>query len=168
VTSQINGTNVWDRDYGPLKTMTAAQLRRWSSEGIEIGAHSRSHPDLTTIGAGRLVEEIAGSAEDLQRLLGLRPISFAYPYGAFDEKVKKCAGDVFELAFTTTGGLNDLTTDPHLLRRSEVASTDLWTEYKWRVRLGYLPAQRLSANLPTTAAAATRRLVSQVRRAASG
>ena len=65
---------------------------------ISVGAHSRTHPDLTRLPAGRCEEELRGSRERLQQRLG-RPVRwFAYPYGTSSPAVRTMAQRHFELA----------------------------------------------------------------------
>ena len=44
--------------------------------------------------------EVRGSAEDLAELLGVRPLSFAYPYGDYTARVSAAVRSVFALALT--------------------------------------------------------------------
>ena len=48
-----------------------------------IGAHTRRHPCLSTLGPKALEEELAGSADDLGEWLGTRPDALAYPFGVW-------------------------------------------------------------------------------------
>ncbi len=61
---------------------TIEQLRTMAAAGIEIGAHTYSHPDLATVDdERRLRYEVASAGEDLQESLG-RPVRyFAFPFG---------------------------------------------------------------------------------------
>jgi peptidoglycan/xylan/chitin deacetylase (PgdA/CDA1 family) len=65
--------------------MTWDELREMQRAGMIIGAHSRTHPDLTKAGVS-LVDEINGSRDDIQRNLGVTPNLFAYPYGGWDAR----------------------------------------------------------------------------------
>jgi peptidoglycan/xylan/chitin deacetylase (PgdA/CDA1 family) len=58
------------------------QLRAMAGAGIEIGAHTYSHPDLAQIrDESRLRREIVTAARELEQLLD-RPVRyFAFPYG---------------------------------------------------------------------------------------
>jgi len=149
VTGKIGGTNRWDEEQGAgtLRVMTAEQIRRWSARGIEFGAHSRSHANLTELADADLVSEVAGSANDLEDLLGKSPAALAYPYGYYNERVMERARHVFDLAFTCEEGMNDLRTDPHALRRTMVQSRDGWPGFALRVHLGRNPLERLRARL---------------------
>jgi len=149
VTGQIGGENRWDQADGsaPLPLMTAAQIREWAAQGIEFGAHSRTHPDLTKLTADRLEEEVAGSGEDLASLLGGKVVSFAYPYGPYNEAACQSARRAFDVAFTTDEGLNYLGTDLHRLRRTGILPDESLFEFACRVRWGWNPILRLRARL---------------------
>jgi len=79
-----------------------AQVREMSEAGIAFGAHSRTHPDLTRLSSGAAEEEIAASKRAIEQFLD-RPVeSFAYPYGAHNETVKRLTAVHFPLACATT------------------------------------------------------------------
>lgn len=148
VTKQLGGTNAWDeaRGWGTLRLMTADQIRAWAGQGIEFGAHSRTHADLTSLNAEELADEAAGSAADMEALLGSRAASFAYPYGFHNAAVDDCVRGSFDLAFIADDkdeGLNDLQTDPHLLLRTMVQRTDSARIVEWRARRGRYPFYNL-------------------------
>lgn len=60
------------------------QLQEMAAAGHEIGAHTRSHPDLTTLSDAQLVDEIEGVRHELQAASGTNVDFFAYPFGAYD------------------------------------------------------------------------------------
>ncbi|MEN0109384.1 MAG: polysaccharide deacetylase family protein [Planctomycetota bacterium] len=66
----------------PLRPNTVTEVRAMADAGVEIGAHTRTHPDLgASTDPDWLRDEIAGSLDDLQAWTGRRPRSFAFPYG---------------------------------------------------------------------------------------
>lgn len=146
VTAYVGKTNVWDEvaGWGPYRLMTVEQIRQWAAEGIEFGAHSRTHPDLRALRGSKLAEEIGGSRQDLEQILGFPVSSFAYPYGHYDEAVRDCVREYFELAFTAKGGLNNLQTDPYLLRRTVALPADSGLNLSFRVRVGWTPGELFS------------------------
>jgi peptidoglycan/xylan/chitin deacetylase (PgdA/CDA1 family) len=143
ITGWIAGANSWDG--APL--MSASQIRECSAQGIEFGAHTRTHPDLTTLSGAKLREEVAGSAEDLSAILGTRVTSFAYPYGFWNEEVLASVRESFDLAFTCEEGLNDIETDPYRLHRTMVQRGDLLLDLACRVRRGWSPLTVLRSRL---------------------
>jgi len=61
---------------------TMEQLGAMAAAGIDIGAHTYSHPDLATIDdPKRLRYEVASAGEDLQQTLGHPVRYFAFPFG---------------------------------------------------------------------------------------
>lgn len=64
-----------------LPPCTWDQLRTMIGEGLSIGSHTRSHPDLRTISGAELRAEIAQSRRDLEAELGCDVPTFCYPRG---------------------------------------------------------------------------------------
>jgi len=61
--------------------MTAGQVRKLADVGMEIGAHTITHPILRTLSAEAARDEIDGSRRNLEGIVG-RPVrAFAYPNG---------------------------------------------------------------------------------------
>ncbi len=145
VTGQIGGTNRWDqeRGWGALSLMSAADIGVWRQAGMEIGAHSRSHPELTSLTAQQREGEIAGSRDDLAGILGEAPVSFAYPYGDCNAAVVQQVGRYYAVGVTTHEGLNQARTPLLQLRRTMVHPADTMAEFAIRVRLGWSPGERV-------------------------
>lgn len=77
-----------ERELIPLSWAEIASL---SNAGWEIGSHTRSHPDLRTLGDDALDAELTGSRADLEERLGRPCRSIAYPYGLSDARVVRAA-----------------------------------------------------------------------------
>ncbi len=134
ISGQVGSLTSWDG----LPMMTMEQIRHWAARGVEIGAHTRTHPNLTAASDQAVAEEVIGSKEDLIRV-GLKPLSFAYPYGWYDDRVRKSVEGIFPLAFTCDEGLNDLRTDPLLLKRIMVQPGDTLLDIEFRAAFGKSP-----------------------------
>ncbi len=152
VTGQVGGTNAWDEANGSAQhqLMSADQIRYWATQGIEFGAHSRTHADLRTLTPVRLSDEIVGSRDDLMKLLGSRVISFAYPHGFYNKDVYECVRATFDLAYCAgrkMEGFNAFLTDRHLQRRNEIVNGDFLVDFACSVRLGFKPIKRIGSRL---------------------
>ncbi|HEX8122827.1 MAG TPA: polysaccharide deacetylase family protein [Solirubrobacteraceae bacterium] len=95
--------NLQTRRLGVAGGLTRARVRRMLRDGWELGAHSVTHPDLTTVDADALRAEVAGSREALRRAFPRQPVDFfCYPYGRHDAAVEAAVRDAGYLGATTT------------------------------------------------------------------
>lgn len=90
---------------GDPSFLTWPLLTALERRGIEIGSHTVSHRDLTTLSDRELRTELLESRRVLERRLG-HPIRWlAYPFGAYDAQVVASARRAgYRLAVTTRGG----------------------------------------------------------------
>ncbi|MDQ2683506.1 MAG: polysaccharide deacetylase family protein, partial [Chloroflexota bacterium] len=93
VTDRIGKTAEWDAAFGgemaPLAT--AEQLNSLAAVGWEIGHHTATHPDLTSVADAQLSVEMGESWHALQRSISAPVTTFAYPYAAYDARVMQAA-----------------------------------------------------------------------------
>lgn len=66
---------------GTTPMLTGAELSALADDGVEIGAHSMTHPQLDQVSTARAQREIVESKDVLEQLLGRPVVSFAYPHG---------------------------------------------------------------------------------------
>lgn len=123
VTEHVGGANAWRgacaTDIPTLPLMDWPALGRLAEMGIAVGAHSRTHPVLTDVPVAALEDEVAGSADRIERELGVRPTAFAYPYGLVNDTVARAAG-TFRWAVTTELRTLGAREDPRALPRLDM------------------------------------------------
>jgi peptidoglycan/xylan/chitin deacetylase (PgdA/CDA1 family) len=83
--------------------MDEAQLRELAAAGWELGAHTMTHPDLSTLDYESCRREIEDSRTELQRIAGVRVETFAYPFGRYGPAALAAVRDTGMLAAVTTG-----------------------------------------------------------------
>jgi peptidoglycan/xylan/chitin deacetylase (PgdA/CDA1 family) len=105
VSGRVGRDNAWgDR---PDPRVPTLPLLDWTGlgwlmeEGIEIGAHTRTHPHLTRISPAMLEDELLGSADEIRRKLGMTVREIAYPYGDVNGDVVAAARRHFVRGYTT-------------------------------------------------------------------
>lgn len=113
-------------DDGERRMLSWSQLADVVSAGVEIGAHSHTHPELDMVGPGELRREIAVPRAELADRLGVPVDSFAYPFGYHSPAVR--AG-VAAAGYRSACGVADMmsraSSDPLVLPRLSVdADTD--------------------------------------------
>jgi peptidoglycan/xylan/chitin deacetylase (PgdA/CDA1 family) len=67
--------------------MTPAELRELVAAGHEIGSHTVSHADLTTLDDDALDTELRDSKSQLETVTGASVTGIAYPFGSYDARV---------------------------------------------------------------------------------
>ncbi len=85
--------------------LTWKQVQTMSSHGMDIEAHSMTHPDLTSIGPRSVRWQLNECRRELQSRLHKTVTVFAYPYGAHSPAVISDVRQVgYRVAFTTQEG----------------------------------------------------------------
>ena len=120
---------------GARARLDERDLRALASSGlIEIGSHARTHRKLPELDASARAEEMRGSRDDLERMLGVCPRYFAYPFGARNEEAERAAEAAgYEAAFAITEGLVRQGADRYQLKRVQVDATT--SALRFRLRL---------------------------------
>ncbi len=138
VTKRIGLTNTWDEVNGhpTMRLMSADQIRRWARQRIEFGSHTRTHPRLTALNKDRLSDEIGGSREDLEAMLGAEVRSFAYPYGdgAESSNVREHVSRTYHTAMTVIAGRNAIEANPFELRRVRIQPSDSLADFERKLK----------------------------------
>lgn len=139
LSGHVGGTNRWmsTRGFPERSLMSAQQLRDMAAAGIGIGSHTRTHPHLPTLDAVAKRDEIRGSKQDLEDLLGRAVTSFAYPYGHLDDDARLAVEEAgYRSACSVRTGFNGPGVDRFLLRRIEVFGTDSVGQLRQKLKFG--------------------------------
>lgn len=90
------------------------EMHRW---GIQFGAHTLTHPDLTQLPLNRIEIEVFESKAIIENALGVPVSCFAYPYGRYNNYVREIIRHRFACACSDKLGLIDQESDPYALER---------------------------------------------------
>lgn len=122
VSGHMGGNNDWappPDGLGIRQILSWQQAAELASAEIEIGSHTRTHPDLRTCSPAEVKEQMCSSRKEIEDRLGIPVRSFAYPYGVTTQEAKSCASRTFDAACTTV--LKRANSDPvHCLPRVDV------------------------------------------------
>ncbi|MGN1097344.1 MAG: polysaccharide deacetylase family protein [Clostridia bacterium] len=66
-------------------------LKRQAELGMEIGCHTWSHTQLTTLGAGGIANQINSTNNKVLEIAGVYPSTLRPPYGSYNSTVKSAA-----------------------------------------------------------------------------
>ena len=147
VTDRAGNTNAWGGQSAPgiptLPLLDWPELRRMAEAGVTLGGHTRNHPRLFGMGESGLRDEIQGCADRIESETGTRPMTFAYPYGAYDERAATVAASTYAVACTTDLRVLGKADRSHLLPRLDMyyfqhpGRLEAWgnPSFQWRLRI---------------------------------
>ena len=107
VSGYCGKTNDWPSQppgLGGRALLGWSEIEELSRQGIEFGAHSVTHPDLTRLPLAAAREEILSSRKQIEDRVG-RPVkTFAYPYGAESRPLRELVAEHFNRGCSTRLG----------------------------------------------------------------
>lgn len=138
VTGSIGEIPQWPADGRPRgRMLDAAELREMHRGGMEVGSHTVTHVRLPEVDDARLARELNDSKHTLEDMLGTEITSFAYPYGAWDERCARAVARAgYTGACTTRTGWALRDRDPYGLRRLTVFNHDTTSSFARKLHFG--------------------------------
>jgi peptidoglycan/xylan/chitin deacetylase (PgdA/CDA1 family) len=153
---------------GGLDTMLDwPQVRELAAAGVEIGGHSHTHPQLDQLDDTALAAELTDSTKIIAAELGgAGPVSFAYPYGYSDRRVRRAVRAAgYDQALAVGNALARRRQGPYALRRVTVRRSTGAEEFE-RLLQGRAIARTFVRDRALTQGYALVRRARQVRRKA--
>lgn len=122
-------------DKSGLEYLREDELREVETSGlIDIEPHTVSHPKLAELSLERAREEIAGSKQHIEELLGKKCRFFAYPYGNYDEATARVVSECgFEAAVTVREGTVPANSRLFELPRNSIDGSTTFTQFRGKV-----------------------------------
>lgn len=113
----------WDsgRGYRVVTLLNHRQVRELHTAGFEVGSHTMSHPNLTSIPPTEIEREVIDSKKALEDLLQEEIVTFAYPFGAVNHHAKRIVEDAgYDFGCGVYSGPPKFGMDPFNVRRVPV------------------------------------------------
>lgn len=122
------------------------------SAGAEIGAHGWDHADLPGMSPAVLRRNVVDCADELERLLGVRPRTYAYPRGLFDAAAQRAvAAAGYSVAFSTQRADGQFA-----VPRLDVNAADTRRTFRLKTSTAWPAIKATSGHFPRLRAAAHR------------
>jgi peptidoglycan/xylan/chitin deacetylase (PgdA/CDA1 family) len=131
-TATVFQTTGWVGKEGEAKRMLNwRELAEIEQAGIEIGAHTCTHPQLDQLPENLLHEELYVSKSLLEDNLGLKVPGLAYPYGYSSTKVRRVAREIgYDYAYAVGNALTTSAADKFTLPRLTVRRNTSMNEFR--------------------------------------
>ncbi len=98
--------------------MSADDLRDLVRRGHGVHSHSRTHPRLPSLTPAQIEDELKGSKDDLEAILGAAVTQFSIPGGSYDNRVLDIARTAgYTTVMNSVEGYNEDRSDAFLLKR---------------------------------------------------
>jgi peptidoglycan/xylan/chitin deacetylase (PgdA/CDA1 family) len=122
-----NGMLTWD------------QVRELDRAGVVIASHTLTHPWLPDLSDDELRCELCASKQMIEAEIGHAVMAMAYPYGAFDERVKQVARQCgYTAAHSTAPGRRIADDDPFAIKRVTITETTVVNPFlRWLALSSY-------------------------------
>lgn len=105
--------------------MTVDMIKAINAAGMNIGAHTRTHPDLARQSPAVAADQIKGSKIALEGLIGKSVLDFAYPYGSFNQTtINLVIQSGYTNAVATIYGVNHSSGALYTLTRVRISGGD--------------------------------------------
>lgn len=137
LTGAIGAPNPWLSPKSGRRMMNGEELRALAQAGLELGAHTVTHPDLSRLDAEACLKEMTESKDAVEEITGEPVRTFAYPFGHYGPAAMQAARAAgFEAAVTC---VNRGSWDPFELKRTLVTGRDGLGSFLARVSGIYEP-----------------------------
>jgi peptidoglycan/xylan/chitin deacetylase (PgdA/CDA1 family) len=125
-TAVIDGRATYSWAPPDAATPSWAQIRRMDASGVlKFEPHSRTHPDLRRVDDVHARDEVSGSKTELEQQLERETHAFCYPGGFVGSRERELVREAgLRYGVTCEPGMNTASTDPYLIHRIQVDSTD--------------------------------------------
>ena len=123
--------NNWDEgeDLEAGRIMSQEEKKAFVDSGWEIGAHTLAHQDLTKLSFEKAQHEMFTSKSQLEEKLQTKVVSFAYPYGFYNDKIKELVKQSgFEFGISTDTGGMTIEEDRFAIFRVNMFPEDGWMQ----------------------------------------
>jgi peptidoglycan/xylan/chitin deacetylase (PgdA/CDA1 family) len=123
------------------------EIREMHRFGVNFGAHTLSHPDLTRLSSELVQEEVREGKAVIEDMLGAEVSWFAYPFGRYNQQTCRAVGSHFRYACSDKLGFikkgSDLLAleriDAYYLRTGRLFNLMMTRHFPWYIRARKIP-----------------------------
>ena len=137
MTGYIGQPYPWIATETDARLMTEAELRELAEAGVELGAHTVSHPDLSDLDQEACLREMVESRDEIERITGARVRTFAYPFCRYGDPAVAAAREAGFAAAVTCHGRGDWSA--FTMKRTMITGKDGTASFLLKMAGAYQP-----------------------------
>ena len=84
-----------------MPLMNFDEISIWLNSGMDIGSHTQTHPDLTSLSQKELMMEVKGCKTSLEKKFKIKIENFCYPFGRFNKSLCRIVEEAGYLSATS-------------------------------------------------------------------
>jgi len=135
------------------------QVKSLSESGMQIGSHSKSHPNFLELNAGERMQELRDSKVILEKIISKEVTTFSFPFGFYDEACIKAVFDAnYSICCTSEHGLSSISSS--MVPRNSINAKTSIKRIEKILHSGF--SQRLFWNIEDIVKANLKRLVPKI------
>lgn len=141
--AHLGRTSTWMTDQPDLPIADESEIASLSGAGVEIGVHGFEHQDMRGLDDTQLRRHTVEAGDAVADITGIRPRSFAYPFGWWDPRAREAvrrAGFVVAFSLYSSGG-------PLAVTRADVSPPDTPASLRLKLTPGYRTAWRATSRV---------------------
>lgn len=137
ISSSLIGNSIKGKKGTELKILSQEEIEDLVKENlIEIGSHCHNHKKLSLLTESEIEKELKISKERLANISGQEIASLAFPWGNYNERVKKIAKKYYNNICTVEKGRIDFYSEENLLKRNGIDRETSFPQFKGIIKVG--------------------------------
>lgn len=114
--------------------LTWGNAQELNAVGIEIGCHTANHYDMSRLGRPLQEAEIVESTQAIEATIGVRPISFCYPFGRQNSITRNILAEQgYATAVTTAHARTHYASNPYRMGRVRIRNSTTVERLGWLI-----------------------------------
>ena len=139
VTDYIGKENKWQKANATEMTASRENIVKYKGPFISFESHSAKHSHLPRLAPEEIERDMSNSKEVIENITGEKVRAIFYPYGSFNENVKKAAAKAgYKYGLAIAASKRSVTEDLLEMRRVYIKSSDSIGAFKRKVSSWYI------------------------------
>lgn len=139
VTGYIGRESSWEKENSSYLTATEDQIKKLAGPLVTFESHTKNHLHLAGLSLSEAEKEMVKSKEFLESITGRKVRAIFYPYGSYNENVKRLAAKAgYLFGFVIASSKKTVIQDLFEIRRVYMKPSDSLSDFKRKIAPWYI------------------------------